>query len=103
MGQQLDYRVILRVSNEDDLDGESNSIQNQRALLMKYAAEQGFPNIRVFVDDGYTGTNFDRPAMQELLSLVSEGKVGIIIVKDMSRFGRDYLEVGRYTELEFLS
>ncbi len=68
---------------------------------MKYATEQGFPNIRVFVDNGYTGTNFSRPAMQELLSLVSEGKVGIIIVKDMSRFGRDYLEVGRYTELEF--
>ena len=68
---------------------------------MKYATEQGFPNIHVFVDDGYTGTNFNRPAMQELLSLVSEGKVGIIIVKDMSRFGRDYLQVGRYTELEF--
>ena len=101
MGQQLITALYCRLSNEDDLDGESNSIQNQRTLLMKYATEQGFPNIRVFVDDGYTGTNFNRPAMQELLSLVSEGKVGIIIVKDMSRFGRDYLQVGRYTELEF--
>ena len=101
MGQQLITALYCRLSNEDVLDGESNSIQNQRALLMKYATEQGFLNIRVFVDDGYTGTNFNRPAMQELLSLVSEGKVGIIIVKDMSRFGRDYLEVGRYTELEF--
>ena len=75
MGQQLITALYCRLSNEDDLDGESNSIQNQRTLLMKYATEQGFPKIRVFVDDGYTGTNFNRPAMQELLSLVSEGKV----------------------------
>ena len=101
MDQQLMTALYCRLSNEDDLDGESNSIQNQRALLMNYATEQGFPNIRLFVDDGYTSTNFNRPAMQELLSLVSEGKVGNIIVKDMSRFGRDYLQVGRYTEIEF--
>lgn len=101
MDQQLITALYCRLSNEDDLDGESNSIQNQRTLLMKYANDQGFPNIRVFTDDGYTGTDFNRPAMQEMLGLVSEGKVGIIIVKDMSRFGRDYLQVGRYTEIEF--
>lgn len=61
----------------------------------------GFPNIRFFVDDGYTGTNFSRPAMQELLSLVDAGQVGTIIVKDMSRFGRDYLQVGHYTDVYF--
>ena len=72
-------------------------------MLQRYADAHGFTNIRFFVDDGYTGTNFNRPAMQELLSLVEAGKVGTIIVKDMSRFGRDYLLVGQYTEIVFPS
>ena len=103
MNQQQITALYLRLSNEDDLDGESNSIQNQRALLQRYAEEHGFPNIRYFVDDGYTGTNFNRPAMREMLSLVDAGMVGTIIVKDMSRFGRDYLQVGHYTEIVFPS
>ena len=103
LNQQQITALYCRLSNEDDLDGESNSIQNQRALLQKYADDHGFTRTRFFVDDGYTGTNFNRPAMQELLSLVEAGQVGTIIVKDMSRFGRDYLQVGHYTEIVFPS
>ena len=101
MDQQQITALYLRLSNEDDLEGESNSIQNQRSMLKKYAEDHGFRNIRFFVDDGYTGTNFNRPAMQEMLSLVDEGRIGTIIVKDMSRFGRDYLQVGQYIEIVF--
>ena len=103
LNQQQITALYCRLSNEDDLDGESNSIQNQRALLQKYADDHGFTNIRFFVDDGYTGTNFSRPAMQEMLSLVEAGQVSTVIVKDMSRFGRDYLQVGHYTEIVFPS
>lgn len=70
-------------------------------MLEKYANENGFKNLRHFTDDGYSGTNFNRPAWQELMSLVDEGKVDTIIVKDMSRIGRNYLEVGMYTEVRF--
>ena len=101
--QQKITILYCRLSNEDALDGESNSIANQRSILTKYAAERGFANIRVLVDDGYTGTNFNRPGVQEGLSLVEQGLVGTWIVKDMSRFGRDYLQVGRYTEIVFPS
>ena len=103
LDQQKITILYCRLSNEDALDGESNSIQNQRALLTKYPQDHGYTNIRVLVDDGYTGTNFNRPAVQEGLELVKRGEVGCWIVKDMSRFGRDYLTVGRYTELIFPS
>lgn len=101
--QQKITILYCRLSNEDTLDGESNSIANQRAILTRYAADQGFTNTRILVDDGYTGTNFNRPGVQEGLSLVEQGLVGTWIVKDMSRFGRDYLQVGRYTEIVFPS
>ena len=101
--QQKITILYCRLSNEDALDGESNSIANQRAILTRYAAERGFTNMRILVDDGYTGTNFNRPGVQEGLSLVEQGLVGTWIVKDMSRFGRDYLQVGRYTEIVFPS
>ncbi|NBI80573.1 DUF4368 domain-containing protein [Clostridiaceae bacterium] len=103
MDQQKITILYCRLSNEDALDGESNSIANQRAILTRYAAERGFTNTRILVDDGYTGTNFNRPGAQEGLSLVEQGLVGTWIVKDMSRFGRDYLQVGRYTEIVFPS
>ncbi len=80
-----------RLSRDDELQGESNSIVNQKSLLEKYAKDNGFKNIRHFTDDGYTGTNFKRPAWQELIELVHEGKISTIIVKDMSRIGRNYL------------
>lgn len=103
MDQQKITILYCRLSNEDTLDGESNSIANQRNILTCYAADHGFTNIRILVDDGYTGTNFNRPGAQEGLALVEQGLVGTWIVKDMSRFGRDYLQVGRYTEIVFPS
>lgn len=93
--------LYCRLSQEDDLRGESNSIVNQKAILKKYADEHGFPNAEFFVDDGYSGTNFNRPDWQRLLGMIDEGRIGVIIVKDMSRLGRDYLQVGMYTEMVF--
>jgi len=92
-----------RLSQEDDREGDSNSIQNQRMMLEKYAADNGFENTLFLSDDGYSGTNFNRPAWNELMKLVENGEVSTIIVKDMSRLGREYLQVGQYTELVFPS
>ena len=93
--------LYCRLSRDDEMQGDSNSIRNQKAILQKYADDGGFTNTSFFVDDGYSGTNFDRPDWQRLMGLVDEGKVGTIIVKDMSRLGRDYLKVGMYTEMIF--
>ena len=93
--------LYCRLSRDDELQGDSNSIKNQKAILQKYADDNGFTDTAFFVDDGYSGTNFDRPDWQRLMGLVDEGKVGTIIVKDMSRLGRDYLKVGMYTEMVF--
>lgn len=93
--------LYCRLSRDDELQGESNSIINQMAILKKYADDNGFKNTMFFVDDGYSGTNFNRPDWLRLTSLIDEGKVGVIIVKDMSRLGRDYLQVGMYTEMVF--
>ena len=101
--QQKITILYCRLSNEDLVDGESNSIANQRSILSSYAASHGFTNTKVLVDDGYTGTNFNRPGVREGLALVEQGLVGTWIVKDMSRFGRDYLQVGRFTEIVFPS
>ncbi|WP_317853884.1 recombinase family protein [Chakrabartyella piscis] len=103
LGQQKITILYCRLSNEDLGEGESNSIQNQKILLTSYAKKQGYTNLKILVDDGYTGTNFNRPAVQEGLDLVKQGLVSTWIVKDMSRFGRDYLTVGQYTELVFPS
>ncbi len=93
--------LYLRLSQEDEREGESNSIANQRDILTKYALDNGYDNIREFVDDGYSGVTFNRPGFQEMLKLVEAGKVGIIITKDLSRLGRNYIEVGNYTEFIF--
>lgn len=93
--------LYCRLSRDDELQGDSNSIKNQKAILQKYADDNGFGNTSFFVDDGYSGTNFDRPDWQRLMGLVDDGQVGTIIVKDMSRLGRDYLKVGMYTEMVF--
>lgn len=90
-----------RLSKDDDLQGESNSISNQKEYLADYARKNGFINIKHYTDDGYTGRNFNRPGFQAMLADVEAGKVGTIIVKDMSRFGRNYLQVGFYTEILF--
>ena len=93
--------LYCRLSRDDELQGDSNSILNQKAILQKFADENGFGNTMFFVDDGYSGTTFERPDWQRLMVLVDEGKVGTVIVKDMSRLGRDYLKVGFYTEVAF--
>ena len=90
-----------RLSKDDDLRGESNSITNQKKYLQEYADRNGFGIIRHFTDDGYTGRNFNRPGFQSMLAEVEAGNIGTIIVKDMSRFGRNYLQVGFYTEILF--
>jgi DNA invertase Pin-like site-specific DNA recombinase/uncharacterized protein YktA (UPF0223 family) len=98
------YTILYsRLSQEDERDGESNSIQNQRLMLEKYAADNGFENNIFLSDDGYSGTNFDRPGWNEVMRLVENGEVATIIVKDMSRLGRNYLLVGHYTEMVFPS
>ena len=93
--------LYCRLSRDDELQGDSNSIINQKGILQKYADDNGFANTEFFVDDGYSGTNFDRPDWQRLLSQVEEGNICTVIVKDMSRLGRDYLKVGYYTEVLF--
>ncbi|MCC8130574.1 MAG: recombinase family protein [Oscillospiraceae bacterium] len=81
--------LYCRLSRDDELAGDSNSIVNQKAILSKYAQENGFRNVEYFVDDGYSGANFQRPDWQRLISLVEDGKIGTIITKDMSRIGRN--------------
>jgi len=93
--------LYSRLSRDDELDGTSNSILNQRQILEDYAAKNGFANIRHFQDDGYSGSNFDRPGWKDLIVEVQAGNVGVCLVKDMSRVGRDYLQVGFYTEVLF--
>lgn len=93
--------LYARLSQEDALDGESNSIANQKKILLKYAADNGFPNPTFFIDDGVSGVTFDRPGWNEMIRLAEAGKVKTVIVKDMSRMGRDYLKVGYYTESFF--
>ena len=101
--QQKITILYCRLSNEDSQDRESNSIQNQRELLTRYARDHGYTNLKVLIDDGYTGTNFQRPGVQEGFELVKQGLVGCWLVKDLSRFGRDYLTVGQYTDIIFPS
>ena len=93
--------LYCRLSRDDGTDNDSNSIINQKKLLQKYAKEHGFSNTRNYVDDGYTGTNFNRPGFQKLLEDIDMGYVSVVIVKDMSRLGRDYLQVGYYTDTYF--
>ncbi|MFZ1758713.1 MAG: recombinase family protein [Streptococcus suis] len=103
MKQTTEKYTILyaRLSQDDGSQGESNSISNQRLMLEKYANDNGFENLKFMADDGYSGTNFNRPAFKEMMELVENDEVETIIVKDMSRFGREYLEVGKYTEIIF--
>ena len=91
-----------RLSQEDKLEGESNSIANQKKILERYCREHGYTAIRHYdEDDGYSGTNFNRPGFQRMLADIKAGKIKRVIVKDMSRFGRDYIVVGDYLEQIF--
>lgn len=90
-----------RLSKDDEIQGESNSIVNQKRMLEQYASQNGYDNVAHYTDDGWSGTNFDRPDWKRMLADIEAGKVGTVIVKDMSRIGRDYLQVGFYTEVMF--
>ena len=93
--------LYARLSKDDDLVGDSNSIVHQKEILAKYAKEHGFSNCEFYIDDGFSGTNFNRPDFQRMMADAEEGKISTVIVKDMSRFGRDYIMVGYYTEIYF--
>lgn len=93
--------LYVRLSRDDENEGDSNSIAHQIEILTRYAKEHGITNYKIYKDDGYSGTNFKRPGFQEMLADIEAGLVSMVIVKDMSRFGRNYLEVGLYTEIRF--
>ena len=93
--------LYCRLSRDDEQDGLSGSIKNQQAILEKYAQENGFKNTRVFIDDGWSGTNFARPAFTEIMELAEKGRIGTLIVKDHSRLGRNRLIVGQLLEEGF--
>ncbi len=90
-----------RLSRDDELTGDSNSVINQKIQLEEYAARQGFTNCIHYTDDGWSGGNFDRPSWKRLIADIEAGKVGCVLAKDMSRIGRDYLQVGYFTEIVF--
>ena len=91
--------LYCRLSQDDGLDGESNSIQNQKIILMDYAKKNGYLHPKYFVDDGISGTTFDRPGFREMEALIEAGQVAAVIVKDLSRFGREHVETSRYLEI----
>ena len=93
--------IYCRLSQEDELQGESNSIKNQKLILQQYAEQHRFPNIHFYVDDRYSGANFNRPDFKRMMNDVESGRVGIVIVKDQSRLGRDYLQTGMLMEITF--
>ena len=95
--------VYCRLSQDDGLDGDSNSIINQKKILLDVVTRENLPNPILFVDDGFSGTNFDRPAISEALRLVENRQVSNFIVKDLSRLGRSYIKVGQLTEITFPS
>lgn len=106
MKKRNEHRITAlycRLSRDDGNDSESNSISTQKMILSKFAKDNGYSMPKFYVDDGYSGANFERPGFQEMLAEAKDGKIGTIIVKDMSRFGRNYLEVGIYTEKLFPS
>lgn len=103
MTKQPDKITVLycRLSRDDEQDGLSESIKNQQSILEKYAQENGFKNTRVFIDDGWSGTNFARPAFTEIMEMAEKGLIGTLIVKDHSRLGRNRLIVGQLLEEGF--
>ena len=100
-GQEKITALYCRLSQDDGREGESNSISNQKEILMAYAKKNGFLHPQFFVDDGISGTTFDRPDFLRMQQMVEDGAVSTVIVKDLSRFGRNYLEVGEYLEIKY--
>ena len=104
MTQQLKTTALYcRLSKDDERQGESLSIETQKAMLVRYAQENGLLPYEIYVDDGYSGLNFERPSFQRMIDDVAIGKIGVVVVKDLSRFGRDHIVVGQYQEIYFPS
>lgn len=101
LNQEEITALYCRLSQDDKQEGDSNSIINQKKILKKYALDRGYTNIQFYIDDGVSGTTFNRAGFQSMIADVETGKVKRVIVKDMSRLGRDYLQVGMYTEIFF--
>ena len=103
MAKQIIYNagIYVRLSQEDMRAGESLSIEHQKLILTKYVREQGWNLVDTYVDDGFSGTDFNRPSVQRLLSDAQTGRINLIICKDLSRFGRNYIEVGQYIDYIF--
>ena len=99
--QNRDAGIYCRLSNDDERMGESVSIEKQKLFLQKYVKEQGWNEVEVYCDDGYSGVNFERPAVKRMIEDAKAGRINIIIVKDLSRFGRNYIEIGQYTDYLF--
>ena len=95
--------IYARLSRDDERAGKSVSIENQKEMLTRYVHEQGWNLISTYVDDGVSGTTFDRPGLNEMISDAGKGKINLILVKDLSRFGRDYIETGKYIDVIFPS
>ena len=95
--------LYLRLSRDDELQGDSSSIQTQRMMLRQYASEHGLTVVDEYVDDGWSGTNFNRPDFQRMINDIEEGKINCVVTKDLSRLGRNYILTGQYTELYFPS
>ena len=93
--------LYVRLSRDDENEGDSNSIAHQIEILTRYCQDRGISSYKVYKDDGWSGTNFKRPGFMEMMADIEAGLVSMVVVKDMSRFGRNYLEVGLYTEIRF--
>jgi len=93
--------LYLRLSRDDEGAGESNSIATQRMMLRRYAEQNSLFVVDEYIDDGYSGTNFNRPNFQRMIGDIEAGRINCVVVKDLSRFGRNYLEMGMYTEMRF--
>ena len=91
--------LYCRISLDDGSQNESMSISNQKLLLKDYAEKNGMPRYEYYVDDGYTGRNFNRPSFKRLIADIEAGKIGCVITKDLSRLGRNYIEAGSYIEI----
>ena len=101
MKQSYNAALYMRLSKDDEQFGDSVSIETQRNILSQFVIEHGFPVVDEYVDDGWTGTNFDRPNFERMMNDISDGKVNCVIVKDLSRFGREHVQMDFYLEYVF--
>ncbi|WP_373264097.1 recombinase family protein [Hungatella hathewayi] len=99
--QNYSVGIYVRLSKDNERAGESVSIENQKLMLTKHCEEQGWTNYSVYCDDGYSGTNFDRPGVTQLIEDAKDGKIDLILCKDLSRFGRNYIQLGQFTDYLF--